>query len=75
MTNITTFNMPTEYRLELKTGIYVMVLWRRLHPRGLEVKCGITNLQRESANLRLVDKFCYLGDMLSVDENAEARIW
>jgi len=28
------------------------------------------------ANLGLVDKFCYLGDMLSVDEDAEMRmVW
>ena len=31
------------------------------------------------ANLELVDKFCYLGNMLSVDEDADAavetRIW
>ena len=34
---------------------------------------------RASAKLELVDKFCYLGDMLSVDGDAdaavEARIW
>jgi len=32
-----------------------------------------------SANLEVVDKYCYLGDMLSVDEDADAavedRIW
>jgi len=32
-----------------------------------------------NANLELVDKFCYLGDMLSVDGDAgaavETRIW
>jgi len=27
-----------------------------------------------SANLEAVDKFCYLGDMLSVDGDADARI-
>ena len=27
-----------------------------------------------SANLEVVDKFCYLGDMLSVDDAVEARI-
>ena len=27
-----------------------------------------------SANLELVDKFCYLGDMLSVDRDADA-VW
>jgi len=26
------------------------------------------------ANLELVDKFCYLGDMLSVDGNADAYV-
>jgi len=26
------------------------------------------------ANLKLVDKFCYLGDMLSVDGNADAAV-
>jgi len=26
------------------------------------------------ANLELVDKFCYLGDMLSVDGNADAAV-
>jgi len=27
-----------------------------------------------SANLELVDKFCYLGDMLSVDGDADAAV-
>ena len=27
-----------------------------------------------SANQEIVDKFCYLGDMLSVDEDADAAI-
>ena len=27
-----------------------------------------------SANLEVVDKFCYLGDMLSVDEGADAAV-
>jgi len=27
-----------------------------------------------SANLELVDKFCYLGNMLSVDEGADAAV-
>jgi len=27
-----------------------------------------------SANLELVDKFCYLGDMLSVDEYTDAAV-
>ena len=27
-----------------------------------------------SANLELVDTFCYLGDMLSVDEDADAAV-
>jgi len=27
-----------------------------------------------SANLEVVDKFCYLGDMLSVDGNADAAV-
>ena len=27
-----------------------------------------------NANLELVDKFCYLGDMLSVDRNADAAV-
>jgi len=27
-----------------------------------------------SAKLELVDKFCYLGDMLSVDEDADANV-
>jgi len=26
------------------------------------------------ANLELVDKFCYLGDMLSADEDADAAV-
>ena len=26
------------------------------------------------ANLELVDKFCYLGDMLSVDRDADAAV-
>ena len=28
----------------------------------------------DNANLELVDKFCYLGDMLSVDEDADAAV-
>jgi len=27
-----------------------------------------------NANLQLVDKFCYLGDMLSVDRDADAAV-
>ena len=27
-----------------------------------------------NANLKLVDKFCYLGDMLSVDGDADAAV-
>jgi len=27
-----------------------------------------------NANLELVDKFCYLGDMLSVDKDADASV-
>jgi len=27
-----------------------------------------------SANLEVVDKFCYLGDMLSVDRDADAAV-
>jgi len=27
-----------------------------------------------NANLEIVDKFCYLGDILSVDENADAAV-
>jgi len=27
-----------------------------------------------SANLEVVDKFCYLGEMLSVDGNADAAV-
>jgi len=29
---------------------------------------------RASAKLELVDKFCYLGDMLSVDGDADAAV-
>ena len=28
----------------------------------------------DSANLEVVDKFCYLGDMLSVDGDADAAV-
>jgi len=28
----------------------------------------------DSANLELVDKFCYLGDMMSVDRDADAAV-
>jgi len=28
----------------------------------------------DDANFELVDKFCYLGDMLSVDEDADAAV-
>jgi len=28
-----------------------------------------------SANLEVVDKFCYLGDMLSVDGDADAAVY
>ena len=30
-----------------KAWLPISVTWWRLHPRGLEVKCGITNLQRK----------------------------
>jgi len=41
---------------------------------------SVTNTGRTSvgigsgANLELVDKFCYLGDMLSVDGDADAAV-
>ena len=28
----------------------------------------------DNANLELVDKFCYLGDMLSIDGDADATV-
>jgi len=38
-----TGDIRTRWILDLCNGI----VKKRLHPRGLEVKCGITNLQRE----------------------------
>jgi len=35
--------------------------------------CTITDIG-VNANLELVDKFCYLGDMLSVDGDADAAV-
>jgi len=36
---------------------------------------GCTNIDISvNANLELVDKFCYLGDMLSVDGDADASV-
>jgi len=36
---------------------------------------GHTNVDIDvSANLQLVDRFCYLGDMLSLDEDADAAV-
>jgi len=36
---------------------------------------GCTNVDiGVSANLQLVDKFCYLGDMLNVDGDADAGV-
>ena len=34
----------------------------------------IADMQCSDANLELVDKFCYLGDMLSVDGDADAAV-
>jgi len=36
---------------------------------------GCTNVDiRVNANVELVDKFCYLGDMLSVDGDVDAAV-
>jgi len=35
---------------------------------------GFLNTLWVNANLELVDKFCYLGDMLSVDGDADAAV-
>ena len=51
--------------------IVVMSLWHHFlaHPVGLyKIICC------SSAKLELVDKFCYLGDMLSVDGDADAAV-
>jgi len=43
-----------------------------VHP---ETGTGCTSVDiGDNANLELVDKFCYLGDMLSVDGNADAAV-
>jgi len=34
----------------------------------------VTGTGRTNANLESVDKFCYLGDMLSVDRDADAAV-
>jgi len=39
------------------------------------ISTGCTSVDIDaSANLELVDKFCYLGDMLSVDGDADAAV-
>jgi len=39
------------------------------------IRAGCTSVDIEaSANLEVVDKFCYLGDMLSVDGDADAAV-
>jgi len=35
---------------------------------------GCTSVNDVNANLELVDKFCYLGDMLTVDGDADAAV-
>jgi len=40
----------------------------RVTGTGYSVDIGV------NANLELVDKFCYLGDMLSVDGDADAAV-
>jgi len=35
---------------------------------------GCTNVDIDNAKLELVDKFCYLGDMLSEDGDADAAV-
>jgi len=42
---------------------------------GLFVSTGHTSVDiGVGANLEVVDKFCYLGDMLSVDGDADAAV-
>jgi len=39
------------------------------------ISTGRTSVDiRASANLEVVDKFCYLGDMMSVDGDADAAV-
>ena len=39
------------------------------------INTGYTNVDiGASANLEVVDKFCYLGDMTNVDGNADAAV-
>jgi len=45
----------------------------RLHESSNGTGCTVLDIG-VSANLELVDKFCYLGDMLSVDRDADAAI-
>ena len=55
----------------MKIGQYLAKLWTRVQCAvflGHPVDIG------GDANLELVDKFCYLGDMLSVDGDADAAV-
>jgi len=53
----------------------VMKLFIYRHCLNPVTSTGCTSVDiGASANLELVDKFCYLGDMLSVDEDADAAL-
>jgi len=46
-----------------------------LHKSSTVTATGCTSIDIDvNANLELVDKFCYLGDILSVDRDADADV-
>jgi len=61
--------------------IFILLLFRRIKTficRGFLIpvtgtKCTSVDIGA-NANLELVDKFCYLGDMLSVEGDADAAV-
>jgi len=51
----------------------LLAIFRTIQKPVISTCCTIVDIAA-SANLKLVDEFCYLGDMLSVDGDADAAV-
>jgi len=57
----------------LKGSMYKVIVCRGCMNPVTSIGCTTVDTGN-NANLELVDKFCYLGDMLSVDGDADAAV-
>jgi len=62
----------TLHQLKSCHPIYYTTVWGCLNP-VISTGCSRVDIDA-SANLEVLDKFCYLGDMLSVDGDADAAV-